>query len=438
MTQSQKKVMYVSNDLGYGKDKGTFDDVYIKHPSVFVRIYESPNWENIDWNSTDVLDQRVKDIFNYLDVSIKDKRYLTTVAAANSLKTLTTLKDDAPNGKAHSNAALILPLSLIAGRAIQEAYAQAKKNGEEFDPDDVITVNVYLTTALPITEAGTKDNDVRPEYKQRFMAHQHTVTVHSLGKDIQVNIRFKDATIFKEGEIVTVMAIQQGPAAFQKKLINKVKHIKLADGLILNDDELAESLVKDADSYMAIDAGQHTVDISLFNNGSVNDYSQSINQSMGDVLDDAFNIYQQQNPNGASLTTSKDFNDVWLKAVELETEAKNAKERLAAITEKMLKKNVIEAVDQSVEPLINQILTKVRYLISKNPKLQIIYIFGGGAIPLVEQYHLDQRIQDEINAKKLPIPVVWVGKEYAQNMNEMALEILSKMQKNKLQKANQK
>lgn len=430
--------MYVSNDLGYGKDKGTFDDVYIKHPSVFVRIYESPNWENIDWNSTDVLDQRVKDIFNYLDVSIKDKRYLTTVAAANSLKTLTTLKDDAPNGKAHSNAALILPLSLIAGRAIQEAYAQAKKNGEEFDPDDVITVNVYLTTALPITEAGTKDNDVRPEYKQRFMAHQHTVTVHSLGKDIQVNIRFKDATIFKEGEIVTVMAIQQGPAAFQKKLINKVKHIKLADGLILNDDELAESLVKDADSYMAIDAGQHTVDISLFNNGSVNDYSQSINQSMGDVLDDAFNIYQQQNPNGASLTTSKDFNDVWLKAVELETEAKNAKERLAAITEKMLKKNVIEAVDQSVEPLINQILTKVRYLISKNPKLQIIYIFGGGAIPLVEQYHLDQRIQDEINAKKLPIPVVWVGKEYAQNMNEMALEILSKMQKNKLQKANQK
>ncbi|STX18417.1 Uncharacterised protein [Lactobacillus acidophilus] len=438
MTQSQKNVMYVSNDLGYGKDKGTFDDVYIKHPSVFVRIYESPNWENIDWNSTDVLDQRVKDIFNYLDVSIKDKRYLTTVAAANSLKTLTTLKDDAPNGKAHSNAALILPLSLIAGRAIQEAYAQAKKNGEEFDPDDVITVNVYLTTALPITEAGTKDNDVRPEYKQRFMAHQHTVTVHSLGKDIQVNIRFKDATIFKEGEIVTVMAIQQGPAAFQKKLINKVKHIKLADGLILNDDELAESLVKDADSYMAIDAGQHTVDISLFNNGSVNDYSQSINQSMGDVLDDAFNIYQQQNPNGASLTTSKDFNDVWLKAVELETEAKNAKERLAAITEKMLKKNVIEAVDQSVEPLINQILTKVRYLISKNPKLQIIYIFGGGAIPLVEQYHLDQRIQDEINAKKLPIPVVWVGKEYAQNMNEMALEILSKMQKNKLQKANQK
>ena len=430
--------MYVSNDLVYGKDKGTFDDVYIKHPSVFVRIYESPNWENIDWNSTDVLDQRVKDIFNYLDVSIKDKRYLTTVAAANSLKTLTTLKDDAPNGKAHSNAALILPLSLIAGRAIQEAYAQAKKNGEEFDPDDVITVNVYLTTALPITEAGTKDNDVRPEYKQRFMAHQHTVTVHSLGKDIQVNIRFKDATIFKEGEIVTVMAIQQGPAAFQKKLINKVKHIKLADGLILNDDELAESLVKDADSYMAIDAGQHTVDISLFNNGSVNDYSQSINQSMGDVLDDAFNIYQQQNPNGASLTTSKDFNDVWLKAVELETEAKNAKERLAAITEKMLKKNVIEAVDQSVEPLINQILTKVRYLISKNPKLQIIYIFGGGAIPLVEQYHLDQRIQDEINAKKLPIPVVWVGKEYAQNMNEMALEILSKMQKNKLQKANQK
>lgn len=429
MTQSQKNVMYVSNDLGYGEDKGTFDGVYLKQPSVFVRIYESPNWENIDWNSTDALDARVKDIFNYLDVSIKDKRYLTTIAASNSLRTLTTLKDDAPTGKAHSDAALILPLSLIAGRAIQEAYAKAKKDETEFDPDEVITVNVYMTTALPITEAGTKDNDIRPEYKQRFMAHQHSVTVHSLGKDIQVNIKFKDATIFKEGEIVTVMAIQQGPADFQKKLINRVKHIKLADGQIFNDDDLAESLVKDADSFMAIDAGQHTVDISLFNNGSVNDYSQSINQSMGDVLDDAFNIYQQKNPNGASLTTSKDFNDIWLKAVEPERETKNTKERLAAITETMLKKDVIEAVDQSVEPLINQILTKVRYLISKNPKLQIIYIFGGGAIPLVEQYHLDQRLQDEINAKKLPIPVVWVGKEYAQNMNEMALEILSKMQK---------
>ncbi|MDX5114063.1 hypothetical protein [Lactobacillus crispatus] len=429
MTQSQKNVMYVSNDLGYGDDKGKFGGVRINQPTVFVRIYESPSFENVDWNSTDELDARVKSIFNYLDVSIKDKRYLTTVAAANSLKTLTTLKDDAPTGKAHSDAALIIPLSLIAGRAIQEAYAEAKKNETEFDPDEVITVNVYMTTALPITEAGTKDNDIRPEYKQRFMAHQHSVTVHSLGKDIQVNIKFKDATIFKEGEIVVVMAIQHGPADFQKKLINKVKHVKLADGLVFNDDALAEGLVKDADSFMGIDAGQHTVDISLFNNGSVNDYSQSINQSMGDVLDDAFNIYQQQNPNGTSLTTSKDFNDIWLRAIEPEKEAKSAKERLAAITEGMLKKDVIEAVDQSVEPLINQILIKVRYLISKNPKLQIIFIFGGASIPLIEQYHLDQRIQDEINAKKLPIPVVWVGKEYAQNMNEMALELFSEMQK---------
>ena len=56
-------------------------------------------------------------------------------------------------------------------------------------------------------------------------------------------------------------------------------------------------------------------------------------------------------------------------------------------------------------------------------------IFGGASIPLIEQYHLDQRIQDEINAKKIPIPVVWVGKEYAQNMNEMALELFSEMQK---------
>lgn len=404
MTQSQKNVMYVSNDLGYGDDKGKFGGVRINQPTVFVSIYESPSFENVDWNSTDELDARVKSIFNYLDVSIKDKRYLTTVAAANSLKTLTTLKDDAPTGK-------------------------AKKNETEFDPDEVITVNVYMTTALPITEAGTKDNDIRPEYKQRFMAHQHLVTVHSLGKDIQVNIKFKDATIFKEGEIVVVMAIQHGPADFQKKLINKVKNVKLADGLVFNDDALAEGLVKDADSFMGIDAGQHTVDISLFNNGSVNDYSQSINQSMGDVLDDAFNIYQQQNPNGTSLTTSKDFNDIWLKAIEPEKAAKSTKERLAAITERMLKKDVIEAVDQSVEPLINQILTKVRYLISKNPKLQIIFIFGGASIPLVEQYHLDQRIQDEINAKKLPIPVVWVGKEYAQNMNEMALELFSEMQK---------
>src|SRR5699024_12165383 len=74
---------------------------------------------------------------------------------------------DAPNGKANSNSAIILPDAFIAGRAIQEAY---ENSSDEFVIGEPIQVNVQMVTALPISEARNENRSEEhtSELQSRF------------------------------------------------------------------------------------------------------------------------------------------------------------------------------------------------------------------------------------------------------------------------------
>ena len=158
-----KKEMFVSCDLGYGAIKANFDGVKVKQDSVYVPIYENPSWEDgIDLEDPDAVDEAIKNLLNKLDVSINDTRYLVGKSALDKLGQTITMQMDAPNGKANSNSAIILPDAFIAGRAIQEAY---ENSSDEFVIGEPIQVNVQMVTALPISEARNENGeDVRPEY----------------------------------------------------------------------------------------------------------------------------------------------------------------------------------------------------------------------------------------------------------------------------------
>lgn len=392
-----KNIMYVSNDLGYGAIKGDFDGIYIKQPSVYTHPYKTPSYENINLENETEVDEAMDSLLDHLDISINDQRYLVGNAAIKSLQSTTTVRSDSPRGKATGNSALILPLAFIAGRAIQNKYAN---DDEDFNLDEAINVNVNLTTALPISEAGTQDDDKRPAYVDRFTKNVHTVTVHSLGSDIIVRVKFDKVVVLKEGQIATSTSIQNGQKDFVKYLINKVEK-EYPD----KKDE-AENLILRAKNYISVDIGQQTCDMALFNDGAVNDFSYSIPEGMGDLIDEVYRGFS--NP---LINKRESLIQTW------------ENEQTEPILQELQKK-IDDQIKKHAFALQDKIIDGISDLILKNPSTEVVFVFGGGSIPLAK-YGLLDRIKERIQQLQAPAVVVWVGKEHAQNMNEEALKAVS-------------
>lgn len=396
MVNKKKNMMYVSNDLGYGAIKGDFDGVSVKQPSVYTKIFSKPSWENIDLTDNSAVENAVKDILENLDVSINDERFLIGNAAIASLKGTVDLQTDSPAGKANGKAAMILPQAYIAGRAIQEAYG---REGSDFVVGNPLQVNVTLVTALPISESvGENGEDIRPKYVERFTQKTHNVIVHSLGEDIVVGIKFQNVIVLKEGQIAVNSVIKHGDATLSKKLIEEVKKnypdkAKIADTLIL-----------DSQNYVSIDIGQGTTDMALISDSAVNDASYSINQGFGDILEDTFNQFHHP-----MITKMESFIKVW-----------NGDTDLGDVAEK-----IDLQIQKNSEALQTEIISGLTFLFRKTPTVQVIFVFGGGSVPMVERYHLLERIKDRVNSLQSSAVVVWVGKEKAQTMNEEALKKIS-------------
>ena len=398
---NKSNVMFVSNDLGYGEIKADFDGVAVKQPSVYKEIFSGQDWEDINLDNDSEVSSAIANLLNNLDVSIDDGRYLVGNAAMNSLDDTTTMQMDSPIGKAKGNAALILPLAYIAGRAIQEKY---QDTDEEFDMDDVIPVKVFLTTALPITEAGSKDNDQRPDYINRFTQKPFIVTVHSLGEDIVVSVKFEKVVVLKEGLIATSTAIQHGDSKLIKYLVSEIKK----DYPDRADD--AENLILNTQNYISVDIGQGTTDMALFYNGHVNGNSYSIKEGFGNIINEAFNSFPD-----ASIKNVENFVKLW-QADENELQPNQIK----------TKNEIDRAIADRSLALQKRIITGITEFVNKYATTDVIFLFGGGSIPMVERYGLKERIQKRIaDLNTSAAVVVWAGKEYSQNLNEIALKTVS-------------
>lgn len=393
MVNTKKKMMFVSNDLGYGAIKGDFDGAFVKQPSVYTKIFSNPSWENIDLENSSEVEKAVKNILENLDVSINDERFLIGDAAIASLKRTVDLQTDSPAGKANGKSAMILPQAYIAGRAIQEAY---EREGNNFVVGNPLQVNVTLVTALPISESiGENGEDIRPKYVERFTKKTHNVIVHSLGEDIVVGIKFQNVVVLKEGQIAVNSAIKHGNANLAKALIEEVKK-NYPDKA-----EIADTLILDSKNYVSIDIGQGTTDMALVSDSAVNDSSYSINQGFGDILEDTFNQFHHP-----MITKMESFVKVW-----------NGDTDLNDVAEK-----IDHQIQKNSEALQTEIISGLTFLFRKTPATQVIFIFGGGSVPMVERYNLIERIKDRVKSLQSSAVVVWVGKEKAQTLNEDALK----------------
>ena len=87
-----------------------------------------------------------------------------------------------------------------------------------------------------------------------------------------------------------------------------------------------------------------------------------------------------------------------------------------------LQTKIDDQIKHESNDLQADILTGLTSLLRKNPATKVIYVFGGGSIPMMERYDLGKKIKDRIKLLRTPAVLVWVGKDYAQDLNEIALD----------------
>lgn len=393
-----QKVMSVANDLGYGDVKINIDDTYINQPSVVAEIQQVTS-DPIDSSKEETVAKVIENLLDNMDVTVDKKRYLVGNAASNSTLPRKTFDINSGSSKAETDLALILPLAMIAAKKIQESY----ENEEDvFEP---LKADVVMTTALPITEIGFGSTDTRDEFAKRFTAKKHIVIFNNFDNPISVTLSFKAVNVFKEGEVATAIAIPHGDSNLQNALINDIK--KNYPDQSAN----AEHLIKDARDVLGIDVGQGTTDLALTTKGKADVYnSESIPEGYGTVLRRAWKFLPRME-NGFHLP-----DEVALREI-LNSEPTNEIDREN-------KETALKAIKTSVPSLVERIESGFNDALSANFDLEVVFIFGGGSIPLMQQTDLRQQLASALKRKRSKAIIVWVGEKYAQKLNEIGLKML--------------
>ncbi len=396
---NKKKYMIVANDLGYGEVKANIDDEYIQQPSVVAEIHQVTG-DPISDPTESQIKQTVGSLLDNMDVTIDNKRYLVGISASNSTLPRKAFDVNSGFGKSETELSLILPLSLIAAKKVQEAY---EAGDDIFEP---LKADVVMATALPINEFGRNAAAKRESYTKKFTGKKHIVILNNFADPISVTISFKDVQIFKEGEIATAIAIKKGNI---KELESALKaDIKKYSPDYADD---ADSLIKDSKNVLGIDIGQGTTDLALTSNGKADPFtSTSINQGYGTILSNALDQIPIME-NGYNLPDVVALTDI------LNSDPTSS-------IKKENKQTALQAVEDNVDSLVNDIEQKLNTILSKNTQLEVVYIFGGGSIPLIKMTNLRDNLTRNLRRKRSDAVVVWVGKDYAQRLNEIGLDLL--------------
>lgn len=396
---SNNKFMTVANDLGYGDTKIIINDQLVDQPSVISPVEELSN-DPVDHNDDAQVKDTVENLMDRLDVTINTNRYLVGNFSKNFSLPRETFKINSPKGKAESKLSTIIPLSYIATKAVQRAYKNKK---DIFKP---ITVNAAMSAALPINQAIKNGEDIRADYANKFQDKDFVVLINNFDKPINVTIHFPAAEIYKEGEVAIAVATKFGPKDLRQSLIDSIvkNYPDRADE--------AEDLILKSTNVLGIDIGQRTIDMPLTTAGAADvKNSTSLNVGFGTVLKDAYNsaskIDNRFHPKDL-VDFTKIFNS------DPKTEMQKEKKKIAR-----------KAVEQNTSNIVYRITDEVTDMLTKNNSIQVIYVFGGGSIPLHELTNMEEQLKDSLTDVLSDAVVVWVDPKYAQLMNAYGLNYLA-------------
>lgn len=405
MSKNNILKLNVANDLGYGSVKAKVEDTNIHSPSVIAIQREQDLNKPVEFNSNQEKLTYLEGMINHMDVTISSSavktqgRFLVGNAAIKSSLPLKAFDVNDFTGKSDNDLAIILTLSMIAAQRISLAV----KNGE--DLSDQLSTEINMTTALPVSEG--KKNGIINNYVNKYIGSKHTVVFHNFKDPITVSLSFKNVYVALEGEVA--------------QLYLKNSDIKL-QGLIKQDfsknyPELANDIkVSDLvkiDNLLGIDIGEGTTDLVVIKEGHANAVaSTSLPTGYGNALQDAIDVLQTENMNFEARSQLQDYlaQEVSLLAKRMQTKVR-------------------QIVFEQLEPFADKIVTAASKTMRKaGANVEIVYVYGGGSIPMLEQTALRQKLSQKMKdfSGGIDVPVIWINKSYAQNLNEKGLELILK------------
>ncbi|WP_231122897.1 ParM/StbA family protein [Limosilactobacillus reuteri] len=396
--------MKLENDLGYGSIKANVAGERVKFPSVVAEQREQDIMAPVEFTDKASEDQYMADFLNRMDVTVSSSavnqqgRFLIGEAAIKSGLPLTTFDINALTGKADSDLALIFTLSLIAGKAVKEAY----KAGN--DLSDPISVEVPLVTALPVQEG--KKKGVKDQYKARYLDTSHQVTFHNFTDPVTVTIKFSQVSVANEGETAAVFIASNQ----NKKLTSGLKADFDKHFPDQKDDVTATDLIS-SQNKIILDIGGGTVDIIVIAGGrAVAAASASMNEGYDNALDEAVEYLKEQQYNFNDRTQLKEF----------------LAQKVTGLSRKRHER-VEEMVYKQVQPFSKRIVENVSKAAGKlSSGIEEVIAVGGGSIPMEEHSDLRERLVNklkEFNGGDV-IPVIFAPAEFAQTLNLDGLEYI--------------
>lgn len=399
------KIMNVANDVGYGFTKIKLENFAVKVPSVIAALQPQNINAPVTFDNTTDRDRYFADFLNHLDVSISSsevassQRYLVGQAAVDSQLPLTSFDVSDFGGKSEDDLSLILTLSLIAGKRVQAAYL------DQEDLNVPLHVTVNMATALPVSEGKRKG--VKDAYINRYKGRKHTVTFHNFRDPITVTLDFKEVYVGLEGE-VALFYLRYAPKKMREALYKQLK---------TNYPALAEQVTPDqlvaVPEVMGIDIGEGSTDINIVTNGKANaDVSSSLLRGYGNALTQAISVLQSRQMGFDSRAQLQDY----LAQEDNPFTLAN-------------KKMVEQIVYAQLEPFADQILREVSNVMRNGgAKVALVYVFGGGAIPMHAHSNLPAKLTDKLTHFRLKggldIPVIWLPDDTTQIVNELALDFI--------------
>jgi len=214
-TESTKLYFQVGNDNGNSEHDIIINGRLITQPNVFgrVRKYVAPEDINLKQLFNEDPEKTDSQLNSNLVVSINSPAcepgiyYIGKYALASGVL-IHNLGLGLENDKTNSDVPVVNTLAQIAAEAVREAYRLNSL-------DKPITVNVDMTTALPITQFNKVNERT---FAERFMKGKHSVIVHVGSAPVSVDIFFDYVKVLPEGvpPIHYLKTIQKGHPIVQE------------------------------------------------------------------------------------------------------------------------------------------------------------------------------------------------------------------------------
>ena len=400
-------VMLVLNDLGYGFIKAEINNngERIKIPSVITKkqTYMAPNPDKIT-------DEYMDDFLNRMDVSVNSSsvqrtgRFLVGQAASKGASRTQTFNIYSGKGKSDDDLSVILTLSMIAGSRVKEAY----KNGE--DLSQPLKVNVLMATELPISEGRNVDKS--RAYEEKYLGHKHVVTFNNFADPITVTVNFLMVHSYLEGETASLALANAAHGLKDFPELDELKK-EITEDYRKHYPERAKQYgveeILEALNVFILDVGERTSDMVTTTDGAANpEASDSVSLGNGTALENARREARIKGlANFRSRYDMKEF---------------LSRKLVGPSAEKQ--KAVQELVDEQLQNLSDGILDAASDILNLTANsTDAVYLLGGGSISLGESSTLREDLQALLESLNAKAPVIQVGKESAQWVNEIGLKI---------------